>query len=204
MSPKPVLVLAIASLVAFAATPGAAARGVTDQRVVAAVERTATTSSLIAPAANCPGQSRLDASPEAQEGAMRCMTNFARANAGLGSLADSDQLDLSARQKSDDILRCDSFSHFACDREFSYWIRQSGYTGEQCWHAGENLAWGVGEQGSVRAIFQAWMSSPTHRRNILGDYLEIGIDVARGDLEGRLNALVWTSHFGSRCELAAG
>jgi uncharacterized protein YkwD len=47
------------------------------------------------------------------------------------------------------------------------------------------------------------MNSPTHRRNILGDYREVGIDLERGDLQGNVNARVWTSHFGSRCEAPA-
>ena len=61
---------------------------------------------------------------------MLCMTNFARAAAGLGALADAEELDRSALGKADDVLRCDSFSHFACGREFTYWIRAAGYIGE--------------------------------------------------------------------------
>jgi uncharacterized protein YkwD len=130
---------------------------------------------------------------------MFCMTDFARAQAGLGGLLDAEELDRSAQGKAEDVLRCDSFSHFACGREFTYWIRESGYIGDQCWHAGENLAWGTGEYGSVRAIFRAWMGSPTHRKNILGDYSEAGISLVTGELEGRAGAHVWAAHFGSRC-----
>ena len=131
---------------------------------------------------------------------MLCMTNFARANAGLGELANAEQLDQSSYDKAEDVLRCDSFSHFACGREFTYWIRQSGYIGEGCWHAGENLAWGTGEYGSVRSIFRAWMNSPTHRANILGAYDQVGIALLDGNLEGHAGAHVWAAHFGSRCE----
>jgi uncharacterized protein YkwD len=156
---------------------------------------------LIAPAAACPEQESLAASAEAQEEAMRCMTDFARARAGLGPLLDSPQLDFSAREKTADVLACDSFSHEACGRAFSYWIEQSGYLSiAPCWHVGENLAWGSGEYGTVRSIFRAWMRSPEHRRNILGEYAELGLDVASGELEGETGARVWTAHFGSRCE----
>jgi uncharacterized protein YkwD len=194
---------AIALLCCLAVAPGAFAAGLSGQRVADQAPRaapTATAATLIAPAAVCPNQDSLTVPVEAQEQAMLCMTDFARTSVGLGELADAQELDLSALEKAEDVIRCDSFSHFACGREFTYWIREAGYIGEECWHAGENLAWGVGELGSVRAIFRAWMSSPTHRHNILGDYSEIGVSVARGDLQGNPGARVWTSHFGSRCE----
>lgn len=199
MTSKLAIVLAIASLLSLALVPSAlASQGVAGQRTAAEAERTATASSLIAPAAACPAQS-LRSPAEAQEQAMLCMTDFARTSAGLGDLADAEELDLSSEGKAEDVLRCDSFSHFACGREFTYWIREAGYIDEGCWHAGENLAWGTGEYGSVRAIFRAWMNSPTHRHNILGDYDEIGIGLESGELEGRPRARVWAAHFGSHC-----
>lgn len=154
--------------------------------------------SLIAPVAACPNQTRT-ASLAAQEQAMRCMTDFARARAGLEPLADSAQLDLSATDKGTDVLQCDSFSHTACGREFTYWMRQTGYMSEACWRVGENLAWGVGAYGTVRSIFQAWMRSPEHRQNILGDYEALGLNRQLGELEGQANTVVWTAHFGSHC-----
>jgi uncharacterized protein YkwD len=158
--------------------------------------------SLIAPSAVCPNQTRA-ASPTAQEQAMRCMTDFAREQAGLGALADSPQLDLSSADKGADVLRCDSFSHTACGREFTYWMRQAGYMSEACWHVGENLAWGVGTYGTVRSIFQAWMRSPEHRQNILGNYEALGLSRQVGNLEGQANTVVWTAHFGSHCAAPA-
>ncbi|HET6998438.1 MAG TPA: CAP domain-containing protein [Solirubrobacterales bacterium] len=197
--------LAIAALACLVLVPNAVAVGVGEQRAVAATQasaapRTATTSALIAPSANCPDQSSLTSPVAEQEQAMLCMTNFARANAGLGELAEAPELDQSAAGKAADVLRCDEFSHFACGREFTYWIRAAGYIGEGCWHAGENLAWGTGEYGSVRAIFRAWMNSPAHRQNILGDYSQVGISLLSGNLEGNSGAQIWASHFGSHCE----
>jgi uncharacterized protein YkwD len=196
-------VLIALSCLAFAAT--AAANGVGKQSIAASAEptaaaRAATPSSLIAPVTSCPDQSTLAAPAAEQEQAMLCMTNFARAGAGLGEVAAAAELEQSARDKAADVLRCDSFSHSACGREFTYWIRATGYIGEGCWHAGENLAWGTGEYGSVRAIFRAWMASPAHRRNILGDYDQVGIGLLSGNLEGHSGARVWATHFGSRCE----
>ncbi len=184
MASKLASLAAIAALALLVAAPGAGA-------------------ALIAPVATCPGQVNAAASPATQEQAMRCMTDFARAQAGLGALADAPQLDLSAQEKGADVLRCDSFSHTACGREFTYWIRQSGYMSEACWHVGENLAWGVGSYGTARSIFRAWMRSPEHRRNILGDYEALGINLQAGELEGRPGTIVWTAHFGSHCGASA-
>ena len=133
---------------------------------------------------------------------MRCMVEFARGQAGLGALTDSEALDISAGDKTGDIIGCDSFSHFACGREFSYWIRETGYMSTPCWHVGENLAWGTGEYGTVRSIFQALMRSPDHRKNILGDYRELGVSLKVGTLGGQAGTHVWTQHFGTQCENA--
>jgi uncharacterized protein YkwD len=197
--------IVIAALACLALASTATAVGVGKQRVAvssesAAAARTATASSLIAPAASCPDQSSLTSPAVEQEQAMLCMTNFARVSAGLSELGAVAELDLSAADKAKDVLRCNEFSHFACGREFTYWIRAAGYIGGGCWHAGENLAWGAGEYGSVRSIFRAWMSSPAHRQNILGDYSQVGIGLVAGNLEGNSGAHVWASHFGSHCE----
>lgn len=205
MAPKPSLVLAAAALASLALAPSAVAVGVGKQRAVAkperpAAARTAATSPLIASPASCPGQTDLGAPATAQEQAMLCMTNFARAAAGLNELGEAEELDRSALDKAGDVLRCNSFSHFACGREFTYWIEKSGYIGESCWRAGENLAWGTGEFGSVRSTFRAWMNSPTHRQNVLGDYDDLGIGLLKGNLEGHPGAQVWAAHFGSHCE----
>jgi len=131
---------------------------------------------------------------------MECLIDFARNRTGLNELAEAADLHLSASDKAADVLSCDSFSHFACDREFTYWIQQTGYISESCWHVGENLAWGVGEYGSARAIFTAWMRSPTHRANMLGAYVDTGISVQVGELSGRQGVSVWAAHFGSHCD----
>jgi uncharacterized protein YkwD len=155
---------------------------------------------LIAPPAACP---EVRGGAEAEEASMLCMTNYARAHAGEAPLEADATLAASAREKSEDIFRCDSFSHYACGREFTYWIRASGYLSSECWRAGENLAWGSGSYGTVRSIFRAWMRSTEHRANILGDFAQIGIDRDFGTLEGRPGTDVWTQHFGSHCEAPA-
>lgn len=183
MGRKLALILTVASMVVAAPTTASAAAG-----------------ALVAPPAACPSQTRLDAPARVQEAAMLCMTDFARGRAGESELMEAAELDLSADDKSGDILSCDSFSHSACGREFTYWMRQTGYLTSPCWRAGENLAWGTGAYGTVRSIFRAWMLSPDHRANILGDFDQIGIDLKIGTLDGQPGTRVWTQHFGSHCE----
>jgi uncharacterized protein YkwD len=190
---------------ADAADRGAMARRITLSLLLAGLgalacgTASASATSLIAPPTVC-GQPTEAAPIRTQEQAMLCMTNYARSHAGLNELAATSVLEESAHDKSRDILRCDEFSHYACGREFTYWMRATGYLAAQCWRAGENLAWGIDEYGTVSSIFRAWMHSPDHRANILGSYTQIGIDLQSGELEGRAAAHVWTQHFGSHCE----
>jgi uncharacterized protein YkwD len=154
---------------------------------------------LIAPASACPDQGATDRSVTEQERAMRCMTNFARARAGLRPLDGPRDLAGAAAGKAGDILACDDFSHEACGREFTFWMERTGYLDASCWRAGENIAWGTGRLGTVRSIFDAWMHSPGHRENILGRYAEIGIGLEVGSLDGYGGAAVWVQEFGSHC-----
>lgn len=156
-------------------------------------------SALVAPTSVCPNQTNLTDSTAVQEEAMRCMTNFARRHDGLGQFGNAAALDRSATRKTDDIIRCDSFSHYACGRDFTYWMQRSGYLAARCWRAGENIAWGVDGAGTVRSIFVAWLHSPEHRANILGRFSQIGIALSVGGLEGHRSAHVWTQDFGSHC-----
>jgi uncharacterized protein YkwD len=156
-------------------------------------------SALVAPTSACPNQTDLGDSAAVQEQAMRCMTNFARRHDGLGQFGNAAALDRSATRKTGDILRCDSFSHQACGRQFTYWMQRSGYLAARCWRAGENIAWGTESEGTVRSIFVAWLHSPEHRANLLGRYSQIGIALSVGDLEGHRGAHVWTQDFGSHC-----
>ena len=127
------------------------------------------------------------------------MADFARRSVNLAPLTHVKELDRSASGKSADILRCNSFSHFACGRDFTYRMQKSGYLSSRCWRAGENLAWGTDQAGTVRSIFSALMRSPAHRHNILGSYAQVGFGLRIGRLRGHSRAHVWTQHFGSRC-----
>jgi uncharacterized protein YkwD len=160
-------------------------------------------SALIAPTSVCKNQTDLSDSPAVQAQAMHCMTNGARQKFGLGRLGNATGLDRSAADKNHDIIGCDEFSHYACGRNFTYWMGRVGYLSARCWRAGENIAWGTGDLATVRSIFTAWIHSPEHRANILGRYSQIGIALKVGNLEGRRSTHVWTQDFGSHCGAAS-
>ncbi|HEY6730315.1 MAG TPA: CAP domain-containing protein [Solirubrobacterales bacterium] len=147
----------------------------------------------------CAAGLKLDAPASSQESAMLCLVNEARGRYGLATLSPSAPLRESAVEKGWDLIRCNEFSHTACGREFTFWIKESGYTAAECWRVGENLAWGVDGQGTVGSIFRAWMRSPAHRENILGDFEETGIDLRVDELGGLTGVHIWTQHFGSHC-----
>jgi uncharacterized protein YkwD len=155
---------------------------------------------LNAPVTFCGGDDNPNAGTDVQQAAMKCLVNFARAQAGLPQLSGSGALDSSAGNKAGDIIRCNQFSHQACGRDFTYWLRRAGYIGASCWWAGENIAWGTGPLGTPRSIMNAWMHSPPHRANILGSqFRDFGISLRIGSLSGRSNAHVWVNHFGRHC-----
>jgi uncharacterized protein YkwD len=188
--------LAAASLVAALASVASAAR--IDSS--AAVTPSLPAASRAGAEGACPSDIKLDAAAAIQEQTMLCLTNLARTNAGESPLEPAPDLTASAAEKANDLLACDEFSHYACGREFTYWIREAGYLSVDCWRVGENLAWGTGEYGSVNSIFRAWMHSPEHRKNILGDYRQIGIDLEIGSLGGLRGVHIWTQHFGTHCD----
>lgn len=207
MRSKLPLIAALASLVALTATGQAgAAVGLGDNHIAHARHSHPTAEAgtshrhgLIAPGELCQGQDEPGAPVGVQRRAMLCMVDFARRSVGLRGLSESRELDRSADAKSDDILRCDSFSHEACGREFTFWMRDFGYIPASCWRVGENLAWGSGPETSVRAIFTNLIHSPEHRENILGHYAQIGLGLQVGDLDGHDKTHVWTQHFGTHC-----
>lgn len=129
---------------------------------------------------------------------MSCLVNYTRRKHGLRRYRTRTSLDWSAARKGTDILHCNSFSHSACGRKFDHWIRRSGYIKpRRGWSTGENIAWGSGDLGNVRAIFNAWMHSPSHRSAILDRYYtDLGVGVERGRMKGLKSSRVWVLHFG--------
>lgn len=154
---------------------------------------------LTAPVSHCKGQSNTSAPAKVQTRAMRCLINFARKRSGLWRLKHSHQLRKSSRRKSNDMLRCGSFDHYACGRDFTFWMHKVGYA-RKCWAGAENIAWGQYRLGNARQIFRAWMRSSGHRKNILSrSFNAFGVGLRKGRFLGHRGAQIWTTHFGRRC-----
>lgn len=192
------VLLALAPATAASGAAGVAGNHLAHAPAHASAGRTSR-QGLVAPADLCPGEAEAGAPAGAQEEAMRCMVDFARRQSGLAALSDSERLDRSSGEKSDDILRCDEFSHYACGRPFDFWLEKVGYIPASCWRVGENIAWMGGPQTTTRDVFELLIHSPPHRANILGPYTEVGVGLRTGDLDGHGAAHVWTQHFGTHC-----
>lgn len=96
--------------------------------------------------------------------------NRERRRSGLPLFRANDRLTLAARDRIDDMIRKRYFDHVAPDGKGPFsWVRQRRYRYR---HAGENLAMGF---RSADDVVKAWMKSPEHRANLLGDYHEVGI-----------------------------
>ena len=112
-----------------------------------------------------------------------CLVNAERHNQELRPLRMSRPLSAAARHHSSDMVHKSYFSHTAPNGpSFVQRIRSSGYLrSAERWRVGENLGWGAGAESSPRAIVQAWMQSPPHRKAILTPaYREAGVGVVRG------------------------
>ncbi|MBN1263500.1 MAG: hypothetical protein JW991_04045 [Candidatus Pacebacteria bacterium] len=114
------------------------------------------------------------------------LTNRERATRGLAPLENNSLLNEAARRKAGDMFSLDYWAHFSpTGRSPWAFFKETGY---HYLFAGENLARDFNDSESVVA---AWMESPSHRDNILGqDYEEIGIAVVDGQLEGLETTLI--------------
>lgn len=87
----------------------------------------------------------------------------------------------SAQGKAKDMDRPNEMYH---ERQWWKRLERAGYEYRTC---GEN----IGEDFSTAGgVFEAWMNSPTHRKNIMnGEFTEIGFGYSGG---------YWCAHFGDR------
>lgn len=110
------------------------------------------------------------------------LTNQVREAEDREPLTENDKLDRSAYLKAKDMCTMGYFSH----DDWTVFVDVSGYNYER---AGENLA----KNYSTSALaVSAWVASPDHMKNILGDYKETG--VATIECDGKSYAV---QHFGT-------
>jgi uncharacterized protein YkwD len=123
------------------------------------------------PGTSAPRPARLDPA-EAVAGLLEAH-NRARARAGLSPMSASELLTSTAQAHADDMAARRRISHRGSDGSSPFRrILRAGY---QYLSAGENVASG---QATVAEVMAGWMSSPGHRRNILGRFDEIGAGYA--------------------------
>lgn len=108
------------------------------------------------------------------------LTNAARKGEALPPLTVDARLSRGALDKARDMLAHQYFDHDSPDGTSSwYWFTKEGYRYDA---AGENLAAGF---DSSEELVAAWLDSPAHAANILGDaYEDTGIAVVTGKLFG--------------------
>ncbi|WOI85968.1 CAP domain-containing protein [Rhodococcus qingshengii] len=122
------------------------------------------------------------------------IVNQQRAAHGLAPYRSDAELRASACAKADDMLKRGYWDHKSPNGVTPWsFITAAGY---KYHHAGENLAKGYTDDVE---LVQAWMDSPAHRANVLGEYEDQGICERTGTLNGKTTTLV-VQHLGSRHE----
>ncbi len=118
------------------------------------------------------------------------LTNTERSNNSVGALVENALLDKSAQAKANDMAAKGYFAHVTPDGLQPWaFIEQAGYDYQ---YAGENLAVRFVDS---KDVVNAWMSSPTHRANIVkAQYTEIGVGIADGMYKG-MPATFVVQHF---------
>lgn len=114
------------------------------------------------------------------------LTNIEREKRGLQPLREDNRLDSAAAAKAENMYRENYWAHYSPSGKDPWgFINQSGYKFSV---AGENLAKNF---YTPEEVVQAWMESPTHRDNLLnGKYVDMGIAVAEGEINGQKTILV--------------
>ena len=109
-------------------------------------------------------------------------TNQQRKINGLAPLGENAKLNAAAYAKVADMFKNQYFAHVSPDGKDAVFLAEAA--GYEFISIGENLALGNFENDKV--LVEAWMNSPGHRANILGEsFLEIGVAVGKGKFEGK-------------------
>lgn len=111
-----------------------------------------------------------------------CLVNRERTSRGLPPLRLNPVLSQASLGHSLDMVKLGYFEHTSADgRTVGDRLRALGFGRGTSVSAGENIAYGVGEESTPQSIVQAWMHSPGHRADILRPaFTEIGIGIALG------------------------
>lgn len=119
--------------------------------------------------------------------------NSSRAANGLGPFTLNGQLNNSAQAKAQHMADNNYWAHVAPDgTQPWYFFEAAGYNYVR---AGENLAYGF---STSYATNDGWMNSPSHRANVLGDYIDVGFGIVNSpSFQGGENTIV-VAHYGTQ------
>lgn len=113
-----------------------------------------------------------------------CLINAVRAENGIsGTLVPSASLVAAERSHVGDMLSNRFLGHRGSDGSLpALRARRAGYLRRyKSFTVGENLGWGQSTAGTPQSLVGAWLTSPTHRRNILDPrFRQIGVVVETG------------------------
>jgi uncharacterized protein YkwD len=127
-----------------------------------------------------------------QESEVLRLVNAARRNHGCGPLELEDSLVRAAGGHATDMARRNYFSHDTPEGKSAFErMEEAGWRGSS---AGENIAAGY---DSAEAVFNGWMNSEGHRKNILNcDYNKTGIGYDPGVIKDDYGPGSWVEDFG--------
>ena len=119
--------------------------------------------------------------------------NASRAANGLGGFSLNGQLNNAAQAKAQHMADHNYWAHVAPDgTQPWYFFEAAGYNYRK---AGENLAYGFSTSYGTN---DGWMNSPSHRANILGDYVDVGFGIVNSpSFQGGENTIV-VAHYGTQ------
>ncbi|WP_191908668.1 CAP domain-containing protein [Rhodococcus erythropolis] len=128
----------------------------------------------------------------ASPNSLEALVNAERTTAGKHAFTTSETLRSSSCAKADHMLSQDYWAHTSPDGVTPWtFIEKAGY---RYTTAGENLAKSYPDDSSLVA---AWMNSPSHRENVLGDFQDQGICQKTGTLQGKATT-VTVQHVASK------
>ena len=123
---------------------------------------------------------------------LESLVNAERTKAGKQLFTTNETLRSSACAKADHMLSQDYWAHTSPDGVTPWtFIEKAGY---RYTTAGENLARSYPDDAS---LVDAWMNSPSHRENVLGDFQEQGICQKTGTMQGKTTT-VTVQHVASK------
>lgn len=130
---------------------------------------------------------------EMSVGGLLAGTNASRSANGLGALRNSAALNNSAQMKAQDMANKDYWAHVSPDgTQPWYFFQAAGYGYSR---AGENLAYGF---MTSQSTIDGWLGSPTHRANMLGDYVDVGFGIVNApNYQGSGNQTIVVAHYGT-------